>query len=346
MSNERALARVEQIAALDEQRVASLARELAPRFSKDLTKDQANQVARVALAYGLDPFMGELIPYEGQPYITIAGRLRIASEHPMFDGEETVPATDAERKALGAADNEIVWRCTVYRKDRRMPTVAYGRAGGSDEKNFVAKRWTAEMAIKRAQHRALRAAFPNPLPFPDAPEELNVQVDGAVTPEQIKALHAIDREAGVPDDERRQVIDAQFGVTSSVDLTATQASVYMDGRTVADAQTPKPKGRPGPLDLLGRERAANLLRQMRALGNYSDDDITAWLQFHGLDGLVSMPEMTEAQGDALKRDVVNRRRPWLSEPPAESTQDEPPAEVMTGELIGDDFDAEDADGAA
>ena len=59
-----------------------------------------------------------------------------------------------------------------------------------------------------------------------------------------------------------------------------------------------------------------------------------------------MPEMTEAQGDALKRDIVNRRRPWRSEPPVESTQDEPPSEAPHGELIGDDFDAEDADGAA
>jgi hypothetical protein len=240
MSNERALAQVKRISELEPTEVNDLATRLLPKFAKDLNRDQARQVAEVALAYGLDPFMNELIPFQGQPYITIAGRLRIASEHPMFDGEQTAPATADERKALGVNEQEIVWRCTVYRRDRRMPTVAYGRAGGPAETNPVARRWTAEMAIKRAQHRALRAAFPNPVPqLAEAPEALELRVDERITPDQIKALHALDREAGVPDDERHLIIDAQFGVRSADELTATQASVYMDGRTVADALVPE-----------------------------------------------------------------------------------------------------------
>ena len=42
-----------------------------------LTPAQIENLAKLALLYRLDPLMEEIIPYQGKPYITIAGRRRI-----------------------------------------------------------------------------------------------------------------------------------------------------------------------------------------------------------------------------------------------------------------------------
>ena len=51
------------------------AMELFP--TKTSTPDQLALLAHVALLYRLDPNMGEIIPYQGKPYITIKGRRRM-----------------------------------------------------------------------------------------------------------------------------------------------------------------------------------------------------------------------------------------------------------------------------
>lgn len=92
----------------------------------------------------------------------------------------------------------------------------------------------------------------------------------------------------------------------------------------------------GPLDPLGRKRAAEVYRRLTKDHGYSERDIGSWLQYHGFDGIGNLPDITEQQADAMARDAVAGRRPWLPEPPIESS----------GELIGDDFDAEDEGGVA
>lgn len=224
---ERALAPIHRLSLQQDAEVKQLAERVGPRFPKDLNPQQAVEFARVALAYGLDPFMGEMMPFQGAPYITLAGRLRIADEHPAFDGMDMQPATPAERAALGADDKQSVWKCTVYRKDRGHPTVGYGRAGGQAETNPVARQWTAELAQKRAQHRALRAAFPVSIPG----------LEERLSPAQLRAIHAFDNDLGVSDDERRAELADTFGVDSSKELTSGQATVYIEGRVV-DASLP------------------------------------------------------------------------------------------------------------
>ena len=205
----------------------ALAQRLMPQFPKDLTNEQALEVARVALAYGLDPFLGELIPYQGRPYLTFDGRIRIADRHPAYDGYDLVPVTGEELDALRPQQGESIWKCVVYRKDRSRPTIAYGRAGGPHEKNPLAKQDPVTMAQKRAIHRALRAAFPVPIP--------GVEVE--ITDGQVRAIHAIDEELGISREERRQVLSETFGVESSRDLTADQASSYIDMRITEQPPT-------------------------------------------------------------------------------------------------------------
>lgn len=226
MSNTKpqtAIATMHDVTAIDEHQASALANRVKARFPQDCSPQQAMEVARIAIVYGLDPLLGELIPYQGQPYVTINGRVRVADNNPMFDGYDIEPATEQEYRALRAHDAESVWKCIVYRKDRRRPTVAYGRAGGPQEKNPVAARWTAEIAQKRAIHRALRAAFPMPIPG----------LEESLSPAQLRAIHAADEDAGIDRDERHHTLVETYGVESSAELTSGQASVYLDDRTVS-----------------------------------------------------------------------------------------------------------------
>jgi hypothetical protein len=216
------LATIHEVTAIDRQQMTALAEQLLPKWPKDLNRQTALDVARVALAYQLDPFMEELIPYQGKPYVTIAGRIRIADNHPMFDGYDLEPATEAEHRALGAHEGEAVWKCVVYRKDRSRPTKAFGRAGGPAEQNPVARRWLPEIAQKRAMHRALRAAFPLNLPG----------VEERSSAAQLRAIHAADAEAGIDREARHQALTETFGVDSSDELTSAQAGAYLDERVV------------------------------------------------------------------------------------------------------------------
>lgn len=218
--NTRALATVRPAyLAEDEEK---LAKTIAPMFPKDCSPEQARTIARIAIAYGLDPLLEELIPYQGRPYLTFDGRIRIADQHEQYDGYDHGPVLGDELKALRPVGDEVVWKCAVYRKDRSRPTVAYGRAGGPQDRNPLSKNDPVTMAQKRAIHRALRAAFPVPIP----------EVDEPLSRQQLKAIHVYDKEAGVSDEERHQILEATFGVESSKDLTKDQASTYIDGRVV------------------------------------------------------------------------------------------------------------------
>lgn len=228
MSMSTARATVTDLAVVNDQRARDMAKEIAPMFPKDCTPAQALTVARIAVEFGLNPFLGELIPYQGRPYITYDGRIRLADQHPAYDGFEVVPATAAECRALGADDDQAVWKATVYRTDRRVPVTAYGRAGGKGERNPVANQWIGEVAYKRAVHRALRAAFPVPIPG----------LEEALSPAQLRAIHAADADLGIERDERHATLRETYGVESSAELTQEQAGAYLDARAMERSERP------------------------------------------------------------------------------------------------------------
>lgn len=223
-NNNNALATITGRESAIQEDAPQMANRMMARFSSDLkTKEQALEFAKLALVHDLNPFLDELIPYQGRPYVTTQGYIRIAERHPAYEGHQVIAATDAERKNYMVKDHESLWKCEVYRTDRRVPIVAWGRAGGEYDKNQpVARARVPEMAQNRALRRALRAAFPVPIPGQD----------DVVTPAQLKAIHAIDREEGVTDTERHHAIREVFDVESSNELTTTQASSYIDNRRV------------------------------------------------------------------------------------------------------------------
>ncbi len=219
------------------------ARAGSPMFPKDLTPSQAGTLARITLRYGLDPLLNELTIYQGRPYLTIDGRERIANEHPAFNGMEIRPATDDERKGFRCAEDEHLWVCTVWRKDRQFPQVGYGRAGGRGDRNPVSRDFPQEMAQKRAKHRALRDAFSIPIPgheemtdyrpqlLPEMGEVIDgevVTIDNPSTNQQKAMIHASIKQLGWTDDEYREVLHATFGVQSSMELAEGQAAAITE----------------------------------------------------------------------------------------------------------------------
>lgn len=235
-------------------------------FPKDMTPQQAGLMARLSLAYGLDPLADELLLYQNRPYVTIQGRTRKAQEHPAYDGLECLPATEDERKAFRAQEDEHLWVARVWRKDRRFPFIGYGRAGGRADKNPVSSTWGQEMAQKRAKSRALRDAFAMPLPdfedqqgdyppvtiaspryqgvgpgpviegeyvegeFADVDEATGElpETGAEITGSQVTKIHTLVSVLKWDDEEYRGLLKDTFDVESSLDLTEGQAAALSE----------------------------------------------------------------------------------------------------------------------
>lgn len=305
----------------DDNEVKSLAERVVPQWPKDVNKEQAIELARLALAYGLDPFLGELIPYQGRPYLTFDGRIRLADEHPAYDGYEHGPVLGDERAAFMPQSGEVIWKCVVYRRDRSRPTVAYGRAGGTNERNSVAQKDPATMAQKRAIHRALRAAFPVRMP--------GVVDDDPVTPAQLKAIHATDNEQGITVTERHEVLEATFGVSSSKELTAAQAGSYLDERAAqrpaneqppievtARPSTSQPSPTAGPLTSLQQRRIYELRDE---LGKTTAELNEAVQEVYGVD---SVETLSEAQAKRFIRSLERKLEQHLIEQQQQADADD------------------------
>lgn len=223
-------------------------------FPTNMTPLQAGELARLALMYGLDPMAGELTVYEGKPLVTFDGRMRKANEHPEFDGidpdpKATGPASEEERVAWRVREGEFLWKATVWRKDRRFPSVGFGRAGGGYERNYLVKNAERgpELARKRAIVNALRMAFA--MPLPSAEEEGRyvvaarvidhrtgeIQEPGAPsirpTDAQIAIIHSLAAKLGLitkdGDEAYRERLYETCGVSSSMDLSEGDAAAFI-----------------------------------------------------------------------------------------------------------------------
>jgi hypothetical protein len=113
--------------------------------------------------YRLDP-LTDLTLYEGRPWLTIDGRVRLMRRHPEYRGYTCRPLTIAEKETWGYATDDIVIECTI-RTSTWGEIAARGRVsraefeGKQSRSNPVAKLHPVEIAEKRAIARAERAAF-------------------------------------------------------------------------------------------------------------------------------------------------------------------------------------------
>jgi len=131
---------------------------------KGATNAQFRMFAEVCKATGLSPWLREIwfVPGVG----VMAGRdgyLRVANEHPMFDGMETKVERDAQSKPVKAT-------CSVYRKDRSHPITCEAYYNEYKKSGNVWQTYPSAMISKVAEVLALKRSF---------------SINGVVTEEEI-----------------------------------------------------------------------------------------------------------------------------------------------------------------
>jgi len=137
------------------------------KFPKDLTIEDRQLIAIVSIEYGLDPLFGELMVYQGRPYITIDARRRKAQETGNLDGISARPATKEEREARRVPAEDYLFVAEVWVKGASHPFEGWGRVKESETKgdsHLPVVKDPAAQCEKRAEAQGLRRAFHIPLP--------------------------------------------------------------------------------------------------------------------------------------------------------------------------------------
>jgi phage recombination protein Bet len=119
------------------------------------TDAQLRMFLEVCKATGLNPFIKGEIWFVPEKSIIMAGRdgyLRVANEHPAFDGMET----HVERDERGVPIKAV---CTVWRKDRNHPTVCEAYYSEYKKAGAVWQQYPSAMISKVAETLALKRSF-------------------------------------------------------------------------------------------------------------------------------------------------------------------------------------------
>ncbi len=122
--------------------------------AKGATDAQLAMFLQVCKRTGLDPFLKE-IWYVAEKGIIMAGRdgyLRVANEHPQFDGIETRVERDDKNVPVKAV-------CTVWRKDRSHPTICEAFYSEYKSGSPVWTKYPSAMIGKVAEVLALKRSF-------------------------------------------------------------------------------------------------------------------------------------------------------------------------------------------
>jgi hypothetical protein len=122
--------------------------------------------------YGLDPILGHALIFKDHPYITRDGMLEIAHRSGQLDGI----VVEEQRES----DNGYSATVSVYRKDMGWP-FTYKGGCGAEEPN-AKQGHGPEMALARAERRALRRAFNIPVYGDTGDEPLPEEIPPATTP--------------------------------------------------------------------------------------------------------------------------------------------------------------------
>ncbi len=218
---------------------ANLVREM---WCKTATDSEAFRFIKLCQYFKLNPHLREayIIKYGNSPAQFVIGRdsfLRRAENHPQFAGFEDGVIVefegeirDIEGTVFSDGDALIGGWCTVYRKDRRVPTKKRIQLKEFDKGQAMWKTMPAYMINKCAITRALNDAFPGMFSY----EEDNVMIEDAdITIEQ-------------DDDPRKQITDNGIG-----DLFPQDGSTPQDEETTPSNNGGTPEKEQPPTEGLG-----------------------------------------------------------------------------------------------
>lgn len=227
------------------------------RFPKDLTVVDRTLIAKISIEYGLDPLFGELMIYQGRPYVTIDARRRKAQETDLLDGINARPANKQEKQARGVPPEDYLFVAEVWVKGCSHPFEGWGRVREAETKgdpHLPIVKDPAAQAEKRAEAQALRRGFHLPLPsfeeivegeFTEVTDEKGAPKSkptpskaqpslipptpkGNITQPQRQKVWGDAMKMGYTDDDVHSIIKVKFGMLSINDLSIAQASDLID----------------------------------------------------------------------------------------------------------------------
>jgi len=158
-----------------------LARIDTAKFPQALKAEEKKWIAEMALSYGLDPIMNELSIYQGRPYPTVNAWYRKAQETGKFDGMNSRPANQQERKERNAKEGDYLYCVEVWRKGSAHPFVGWGRVRAEETKgdpHLPIVKDPDRMAEKRGEMQGMRKAFSIPMPPMSFEEATDTYVEG------------------------------------------------------------------------------------------------------------------------------------------------------------------------
>jgi hypothetical protein len=162
MTNPNAVAKREQPQTMDLTDARASVKFLdayAGKLDKMNPEQQSMFLMALGQRLGVRAELGELLLYQGKPYLTIDGRIRLAHESGLLVGMETRPATALECRNYGCEPGDVLWVAQVFRRGAGRAFTGWGHVSQKD-RNPVTKTHPREMAKKRAKYDALRSAFP------------------------------------------------------------------------------------------------------------------------------------------------------------------------------------------
>jgi len=143
-------------------------------WPSQMTREQKAMMVQAALAYGVDPLLGEIILYQGRPYITINARRRKDAEaghRPTITFRIPTTEEQAALERAGIFQEGDLYQCCTLATEWGNSVQAWGKVTKLERTNGrspVATSYPLEMAQKRAEARARLMAY-GPTPLPDIP---------------------------------------------------------------------------------------------------------------------------------------------------------------------------------
>jgi hypothetical protein len=196
---------------------------------------------------GVRAELGEIMLYQGKPYITIDGRIRIAHNSGLLNGIDPHPAASMERTRYIVKDGEHLWKCLVFKKGAIRPFVGWGHVRLGD-RNPVSKTHPQEMAKKRAKYDALRLAFPPKEELTPLHEQYIQEAEDEAKTRGVSQLAMGDYD-DAPDDDT--VLGEEISVDASVTGATTEETPALEDdagsavMTLEEAKATKLIGPPG-----------------------------------------------------------------------------------------------------